>query len=114
MSTKATEEYNEKLKADYNEKLWDVIKKYPFFPYIQFNYMQRLLEGGEVLEDGKSNFKRHAVNNLQEHKKNLKEVNWQIFNDLRGRYSSLLFFFGENTARAIKKRLDTEFKKEGV
>ena len=24
-----------------------------------------------------------------------------------------MFFFGENTARAIKKRLDTEFKKEG-
>ena len=29
------------------------------------------------------------------------------------RYSSLLFFFGENTARAIKKRLDAEIKKEG-
>ena len=68
MSTKATEEYKKELKPEgYNEKLWDVIKKIPFFPYIQFNYMERVLKG-EVLEDGKSNFLTHAVNNYQEHK----------------------------------------------
>ena len=79
MSTKATEEYKKELKPEgYNEKLWDVIKKIPFFPYIQFNYKERVVKGGEVLKNGESNFHTHAVNNYQENKKD-KKVIWQIF-----------------------------------
>ena len=77
MSTKATEEYKKELKPEgYNEKLWDVIKKYPFFPYIQFNYMERDLKGG-VLKNGESNFHQHAVNNEQKHKMD-KKVIWRF------------------------------------
>ena len=73
--------------------------------------MERVLKG-EVLKNGESNFLTHAVNNYQEHKKD-KKVIWEIFNDLPGHCNSLLFFFHENTSRAIKKKLDAETKKEG-